>query len=173
MALPPVQDKLGELASLASLVEGMVLAGEASAELDEFGLYRPGRRFLYGVMGLQSELYPRVLHILRELSGAGVIGTASSYRDLVSDETRDDMARFLAESSDDLEQRTKLFKLAWDAIGSEFASRHHQYEMFYAGAPFVARGYAQRNYGFDEPKALAQRFLESYELPRKAAGSVT
>jgi 4-hydroxyphenylacetate 3-monooxygenase len=173
MTLPPVQDKLGELASLVSIVEGMVLAGESSAEADEFGVYRPGRRFLYGVMGLQSEIYPRVLHILRELSGAGVIGTASSFRDLVSEETADDMVRFLAESSDDLERRTKLFKLAWDAIGSEFAGRHHQYEMFYAGAPFIARGYAQRNYGFDEPKALAQRFLDTYALPREAAGSVS
>ena len=34
-------------------------------------------------------------------------------------------------------ERVKLMKLAWDAIGSEFAGRHAQYEMFYAGAPFV------------------------------------
>ena len=36
---------------------------------------KPNPRFLYGAMGLQSEIYPRVLHIVRELSGAGVIGT--------------------------------------------------------------------------------------------------
>ncbi len=162
--LPAVQEKLAELASLASVVEGMVLAAESAASTDEFGIHRPSRRFLYGIMGLQSELYPRVLHILRELSGAGVIGTASSYRDLTSAETRGDMARYLADSDDDLQRRTKLFKLVWDAIGSEFAGRHHQYEMFYAGAPFVARGYALRNYDFDEPKALARRFLESYSL---------
>jgi 4-hydroxyphenylacetate 3-monooxygenase len=29
---------------------------------------------------------------------------------------------------------------AWDAIGSEFGSRHTQYEMFYAGARFVTAG---------------------------------
>jgi len=33
------------------------------------------------------------------------------------------------------EDRVKFLKLAWDAIGSEFGSRHTQYEMFYAGAP--------------------------------------
>jgi 4-hydroxyphenylacetate 3-monooxygenase len=163
-ALPPVQDKLGELASLVSLVEGMVLAAEATAAPDPFGIYKPNPRFLYGIMGLQSELYPRLLHILRELSGAGVIGTPSSYRDLTSAETRGDMAAYLAASDEELEGRVKLFKLVWDAVGSEFAGRHHQYEMFYAGAPFVARGYALRNYGLDQASALAQRFLDSYGL---------
>ena len=30
--------------------------------------------------------------------------------------------------------KVEFLKLAWDAIGSEFGSRHTQYEMFYAGA---------------------------------------
>jgi 4-hydroxyphenylacetate 3-monooxygenase len=162
--IPAVQDKLGELASLTAIVEGMVLAAESSAAVDEYGICKPNPRFLYGAMGLQAELYPRVLHIVRELSGAGVIGTPSSYLDLTSSETEPDLTQYLAESTEDLETRTKLFKLVWDAIGSEFAGRHHQYEMFYAGAPFVARGYAQRNYGMQEPKELAQRFLDSYSI---------
>jgi 4-hydroxyphenylacetate 3-monooxygenase len=162
--VPAVVDRLGELAALASFVESQVLAAEATAETDAYGICRPNPRFLYGAMGLQAELYPRVLHVLRELSGAGVIGTPSSYRDLLSEQTEPYMSRYLAESRDDLERRTKLFKLVWDAVGSEFASRHHQYEMFYAGAPFVARGYAARNYGFAEARALADRFLDSYAL---------
>lgn len=172
LGLAAVQDRLGELASLTSLIEGMVLGAEAAAELDEFGICRPSARLLYGVMGLQSELYPRLLHLIRELAGAGVIATPSSFRDLVSDETRGDLADFLADSPADLEARTKLFKLVWDAVGSEFAGRHHQYEMFYAGAPFVARGYAQRNYGFDEVKALARGFLDSYGLSDVASQAI-
>ena len=35
-------------------------------------------------------------------------------------------------------------------MGSEFGGRHLQYEMFYGGAPYVAKGYAYRNYGYDE-----------------------
>jgi 4-hydroxyphenylacetate 3-monooxygenase len=166
--IPAVVDRMGELAALASFVEGMVLAAETTAAVDAYGICRPNPRFLYGAMGLQAELYPRVLHVLRELSGAGVIGTPSSYRDLLSEQTEPYMSRYLAESRDDLERRTKLFKLIWDAVGSEFAGRHHQYEMFYAGAPFVARGYAARNYGFDEGRALADRFLDRYSLADQA-----
>jgi 4-hydroxyphenylacetate 3-monooxygenase len=36
-------------------------------------------------------------------------------------------------------ERMKLFKLAWDLVGSEFAGRHLQYEKFYAGASFIVR----------------------------------
>jgi len=77
-SIPSVQEKLGDLASLAAIVEGMVLASEASHVVDDNGVARPNPRFLYGAMGLQSELYPRVLHLLREIVGAGVIQVPSS-----------------------------------------------------------------------------------------------
>jgi 4-hydroxyphenylacetate 3-monooxygenase len=162
--IPSVQERLGELASIASIVEGMVLAAEASAQIDSDGVARPNARFLYGAMGLQSELYPRMLAVLRELAGGGVIQLPSSYRDLVSDETRADVEHYFSGASIDADERIKLFKLAWDAIGSEFGGRHHQYEMFYAGAPFVTRGYAFRNYGYEEALSEVDEFLASYDV---------
>ena len=109
--IPSVQEKLGELASVASVVEGMVLAAEASAQLDGDGVMRPNARFVYGAMGLQSELYPRMLEVLRELSGGGVIQLPSSYRDLVSEETRGDVERYFAGASVGAEERIKLLSL--------------------------------------------------------------
>jgi hypothetical protein len=67
-------------------------------------------------------------------------------------------------------ERVKLFKLAWEATGSEFAGRHQQYEMFYAGAPFVAKTYSCLNYGYDEAVDLVDACLRGYDLP--AAGPV-
>jgi 4-hydroxyphenylacetate 3-monooxygenase len=34
--------------------------------------------------------------------------------------------------------------------------------MFYAGAPYVARGYSFRNYGFEPAVAQVDSFLASY-----------
>jgi 4-hydroxyphenylacetate 3-monooxygenase len=163
-SIPSVQEKLGDLASLAAIVEGMVLASEASHLVDDNGVARPNPRFLYGAMGLQSELYPRVLHLLREIVGAGVIQVPSSYKELVNQETAADIKRYVKSPDVPSEERIKLFKLAWDLVGSEFAGRHHQYELFYAGAPYVAKGYSYRNYGYDEPVELVESFLESYGL---------
>ncbi len=50
--------------------------------------------------------------------------------------------------------RVRLFKLAWDAVGSEFGSRHTQYEMFYSGASFVTRGHAFRSYPWEQATGL-------------------
>ncbi|RKS78741.1 4-hydroxyphenylacetate 3-monooxygenase [Actinomadura pelletieri DSM 43383] len=161
---PGVVEKLGEVASLASLVESAVLAAEYTATPDEQGMWRPGARALYGAMGMQSELYPRVLAILRDLVGGGVLQVPSSIADMTNPETRADIDRYVHSPNAPAEERVKLFKLAWDAIGSEFAGRHHQYELFYAGAPFVVKGYAFRNYGFDRPVADVESFLAGYDV---------
>ena len=55
-------------------------------------------------------------------------------------------------------------KLAWDALGSEFASRHVQYEMFYAGAQFVTRGHMYRTYPWEDATGMVDELLASYDL---------
>jgi len=164
--IPSVQEKLGELASMAAIVEGMVAAAEATCAIDKNGVARPNARFLYGSMGLQAEMYPRAILLLRELAGGGVIQLPSSYRDLTNAESRADLERYMKSPNISTEERVKLFKLAWDIVGSEFGGRHLQYEMFYAGAPFIAKGYAFRNYGYEEALRSAESFLASYGLPQ-------
>jgi 4-hydroxyphenylacetate 3-monooxygenase len=161
---PGVQEKLGELASLAAVVEGMVLAAEASCLIDKQGVARPHPRFVYGAMGLQSELYPRAIQILRELAGGGVVQVPSSVQDLLAPETQADLRKYIRAAGMNAEDRIKLFKLAWDIVGTEFGGRHLQYEMFYAGAPHVARGYAYRNYGYEEPLERVNAFLNAYSM---------
>jgi 4-hydroxyphenylacetate 3-monooxygenase len=168
-AIPSVQEKLGELASLAAFVEGMVLASEAECIVDANGVARPNPRFLYAAMGLQAEVYPRAVLLLRELAGGGLIQLPSSYKDLLAEDTQRDLERYLQSPRLASKQRVKLFKLAWDIVGSEFGGRHLQYEMFYAGAPFVAKNYAFRHYGYDEAVSGVEKFLDSYELEDSAA----
>jgi 4-hydroxyphenylacetate 3-monooxygenase len=166
-AIPSVMEKLGELASLVSIVEGMELASVASCVTNKNGVASPNPRFLYGPIGLQAELFPRAVQILRELSGGGVLQVPSSYKDLISPETSGDINRYIRSPDVPAEERIKLFKLAWDFIGTEFGGRQLQYEMFYAGAPHVAKGYAYRNYGYDESLKLVNDFLASYTVNDK------
>jgi 4-hydroxyphenylacetate 3-monooxygenase len=165
--LPPVQEKLGELASLAAVVEGLVLASEATAS-ERDGAVIPNPRYLFAAMGLQAEIYPRVLSLLRELSGGGMLQVPSSSQDLVSDRTAADVARYFNSPGVDAQQRVKLFKLAWDAVGSEFGSRHHQYEMFYAGPPHVLKALAAKHFGYEEPAGLVDDFLRGYDIETPA-----
>lgn len=162
--IPSVQEKLGELAALVSGVESAVLAAEYTAEPDNAGVWLPGKRALYGSMGLQSETYPRILAILRDLVGGGVLQLPASVRDLTSPVTARDIQHYIQSPGVSSEERIKLFKLAWDIIGSEFAGRHQQYEMFYAGAPFVVKGaYTYRNYGYEAALNDVAEFLNTYK----------
>jgi len=162
--IPAVREKLGELASLASGVEGMVLAAEATSSIDDYGVARPNPKFLYGAMGLQSETYPRAVQILRELAGGGVLQVPASHLDMRNPEIADDIRQYIRGGATESEERIKLFKLAWDLVGTEFAGRHTQYEMFYAGAPHVARTYSFMNYGYDDAVARVDRFLDTYDI---------
>ena len=63
----------------------------------------------------------------------------------------------------------KLFKLAWEVVGSEFAGRHLQYEKFYAGAPFVVRNYNFMHAPWAEFHGVVDGLLDSYGIPNKLA----
>ena len=104
-------------------------------------------------------MYPRALHVLRLLTTSSVIQLPDSQATVSAPETAADVERYVRTSGVDSDEHIKLYRLAWDLIGSEFASRHHQYEMFYAGAPSVSKGHAFRNYRFEEAVAQVDGFL--------------
>jgi len=168
--IPGVQERLGELAAVVSSVESALLAAEYSAEPDADGMMVPGKRALYGIMGLQSETYPRVIQILRDLAGGGVLQLPSGVADMKSDVTAADVEKYVASPNVSSEERIKLFRLAWDIIGTEFAGRHQQYELFYAGAPFVVKGvYTYRNFGYEKHVAELDAFLAGYTVDGRVA----
>ena len=70
------------------------------------------------------------------------------------------------------QERVKFFKLAWDALGSEFASRHVQYEMFYAGASFVTRGHAYRTFDWAKCKGMVDELMASYPTLRRRQAEI-
>jgi 4-hydroxyphenylacetate 3-monooxygenase len=71
----------------------------------------------------------------------------------------------------DPEAKVKFLKAAWDAVGSEFGSRHTQYEMFYAGAQFVTAGHSFRTYGWDDAGKLVDGLLASFSLAETIGAS--
>lgn len=163
IGMPPVQHTLGELAAQAAMIEGLVSAMEIrGAHRGRYFL--PDRHLLYAAQVLSQDMYPAFVTAIRELAGGGLIMLPSGAEDF----TNPELARLIGKTqkspaADSLE-RVKLFKLAWDALGSEFASRHLQYEMFYAGASFVTRGHSFRTYDWDRALALVERTMAGYDL---------
>jgi len=59
--------------------------------------------------------------------------------------------------------RMKLFKLAWDMVGSEFAGRHLQYEKFYAGASFIVRNHSYRETDWAAFNKVVDDLMATYD----------
>ena len=158
-ANPAVQIAMGELAALVSVYETMLLAHEAMAPVDRSGVLWPSRTALYSAMALQSELNGRMLEIIRELAGAAMITLPSSLHDLENPQTAGDVERYMRAASHDARARVALMRLAWDFIGTEFGSRHQQYEKFYGGASFLVKQNVYRNFDFARACALVDAAL--------------
>jgi 4-hydroxyphenylacetate 3-monooxygenase len=167
---PQVRETLGQLAAETAMVEGMVVGMETSGWY--YGKYfLPNKRLLYSAMVLTQQLYPRFVNTLRELSGGGMIMLPSSVEDFANPEMAECIGRTQRSPATDSVGRVKLFKLAWDAVGSEFGSRHLQYEMFYAGASMVTRGHAFRTCDWDGAVGMVDAFMSSYGLLQSASAA--
>jgi 4-hydroxyphenylacetate 3-monooxygenase len=156
---PAVNIEMGELAALVTIVDSMLRAHEVVATVDADGILWPSQTTLYSVMSLQSEINGRMLEIIRELAGAAMITLPSSARDFVSPEMSRDIGRYMQSGAADAKTRVATLRMAWDFIGTEFGSRHAQYEKFYGGASFLVKQNLNRFYDYRRATTLVDAAL--------------
>ena len=170
--LPAVQTQLGLMAAQVATVESQLWGMEAAGHrVGEY--YVPNRHFLYAAQVYSQDLYPKFINQIRELGGGGMIMLPSSVADLANPEVAAvlDNMQVSAREEDGAYERMKFLKLAWDAVGSEFASRHTQYEMFYAGAQFITQGHSFRTYDWERADQLLDAMLDGNDTEWKGASS--
>jgi 4-hydroxyphenylacetate 3-monooxygenase len=155
---PPVQIAMGGIAALASIYEGMLLAHETNAPIRD-GVLWPSVITLYAAMAMQSEFNGRMLETIRELVSSSVISQPSSAADFDNPQIAPMIERYMRSGTLDAKSRTALVRLLWDFIGTEFGSRHAQYEKFYGGSSFVVKQNVYRNYDFRRAGALVDAAL--------------
>jgi 4-hydroxyphenylacetate 3-monooxygenase len=165
---PQVRETLGLMSAKVSNIEALVIAMEAAGENFQ-GYFVPNRSILCTAQVIAQTTYPEIIEAIRTLSGGGMIMVPSSYLDFETPETAAIIGKTQRSPVATSLERVKLMKLAWDAVGSEFGSRHLQYEMFYSGPTFVTRGNAFRFYDWDGVRGFVDDFMGSYGLPSDAA----
>jgi 4-hydroxyphenylacetate 3-monooxygenase len=161
--MPPVREQLGRLAAQAGMVEAMMHGMEAAGE--HYGdWWIPNRHQLYSAQVITQDLYPKIINTIRDLAGGAFIMLPSSFKDWTNPTLVPIIHKTQRSAAFDPEAKVKFLKAAWDAVGSEFGSRHTQYEMFYAGAQFVTAGHSFRTYGWKGATDLVDQLLASYTL---------
>ncbi|SHI98293.1 4-hydroxyphenylacetate 3-monooxygenase [Roseomonas rosea] len=171
MGFPAVREILGQLAAEVGMVDAFVAAMEAKGT-QQGPYFVPDRHTLYAAQTLTQQLYGKIITTLRELAGGGMIMLPSSEKDFANPELARLIGKTQQSPAASAEEKVKFYKLAWDAVGSEFASRHTQYEMFYAGAGFVVKGHSFRTYDWAGAGQLLDRMLSSYDLPAQAQATL-
>ena len=158
IGMPQVRETLGQLAAEVGMAEGMLHGMEAKG-MQWGDYYVPDPALLYSAQVLTQQLYPRFIDSLRDLAGGGLIMLPASEADLHDPQTAADIARTQGSPAAGPVEKVRFFKLAWDAIGGEFASRHVQYQKFYAGANFVTRGHAFRTFDWAASARMVDAML--------------
>ncbi|MFC0335741.1 4-hydroxyphenylacetate 3-hydroxylase family protein [Paenibacillus sepulcri] len=148
-----VQEKLGELVSQIESIKALIIASEVEARLDEFGNLIPKFSYIETARNLGTRYYPRAIEILKTIGAGGFIQVPSSCADLESPIAHL-IRKYLNGTTVNADQRVRLFKLAWDLIGSQLGARHELYERFYAGDP--TRNFANQYVNFDKTGLYAK-----------------
>ena len=170
--MPQVREQLGSLAANAGMLEAMVAGMEAAGGM-RGDYYLPNRHMVYAAHVTTQELYPRLVNLVRDLAGGSLIMLPSSFRDWENPAIAPIIHRTQRSANFDPPAKVKLLKAAWDAIGSEFASRHTQYEMFYAGARFVTTAHSYRTYDWAAARGMVDDLLSTYGLHEAARSERT
>jgi 4-hydroxyphenylacetate 3-monooxygenase len=157
-ANPAVTVMMGELASLVSIFEAMLMAHEAMGTIED-GVFWPSRTAYYAANSMQSEFNGRMLEMIREMAGSAFITLPSSEADFANPEIAADLERYMRSGKADAKSRVALMRIVWDFLGSEFGSRHAQYEKFYGGPSFSAKLNLYRYFDWKRAGALVDRAL--------------
>jgi 4-hydroxyphenylacetate 3-monooxygenase len=133
-----IQEKLAEVWVNLETMRALLRAAEADATLDEWGVMRPAFSPLDAARNLYPRVYPRMVEILQQIGASGLVAMPTE-ADLAGPLAEDIRHYYQAARVDALE-RIPLFRLAWDACLSAFASRQVLYERFFFGDPVRMAG---------------------------------
>ncbi len=177
------QELVGELLGFLEIAEGLVVAIahevvnnaqnplQPDAEAREDARAVPGLATLFGghgrtALGITAirlffpMVHQKAIDALRLVGSSGLIMTPSE-ADFANPEMSPLIERYLkGRDGVSAEDRVRVFKLAWDLLGSQFGSRSLHYEHFFAGDPINNRLLYWNLPQKGAAQAMAERMIE-------------
>ncbi len=161
--IPAVREIIGELVSMEAVYQAIIDGQLHAMEQTANGYVHVNRRYMYAAVNYAVENYGKICDQIRTLMGGGVFQMPASI-DVIEDEAlREDFETYWSTGEESAVERMRLFRLAWDMLGSEFATRHDQYEKFYFGQRFVVRNFSHLHAPWDEFEGLVDGIMAAYD----------
>ena len=152
-----IQEKLGQMWNMAELARSAIVAAEAGATVDEGGVLCPDERPFIALRGEMPKWLPRCNEYLQLIGGGGYMATPS--RADLDGPLREQIDLYFQAGGADAERRIRLFRLAWDFVGSELGGRGELYERFYLSDAWRMTALAYTIADKSLPESLVEQFL--------------
>ena len=163
--VPAVADTLNHLSAMHATISAMIAGQIQDHETLKGGLTCYNRRYMYAAVYFATQNYDKILARIRELTGGSVLQMPADASVMDDDETKRIFEMCWSTETWDAKDKMKLFKLAWDILGTDFAGRHSQYERFYMGPAFIVREHVGRETDWAEIEEFTDALLASYDAP--------
>jgi 4-hydroxyphenylacetate 3-monooxygenase len=152
-----VQEKLGQIWNMCELTRSAIVSAEAGSFEDEGGVWYPDDRPFLALRGEMPKWLPRANELLQLIGGGGFMATPS--RADLDGPLRPLIDKFFQAAGAEAERRIRLFRLAWDYIGSDLGGRGELYERFYLSDSWrmTALAYSIADKTF--PESIVEQFL--------------
>ncbi|MBS1698901.1 MAG: 4-hydroxyphenylacetate 3-hydroxylase [Actinobacteria bacterium] len=157
-----IQEQLGEITSVVEIARLLTLATEAQHKVTPGGLVAPVSSAAVGVYS--ANISSRVQEILRKIAASGLL-MQPTQKDLENPELRPFLDKYM-KGADGLgvEEKSRIFRLAWDLAGDGFGQRQELYEYLHRGD--VARNLIGLYHRYDKSEIIGRiQELVSSPLP--------
>ena len=157
---PRAAEMLGEIWSYGALAGAAVRAAEDHPVDWGGGVWFPDPEPFMALRGIMPNWMPRVNEIIKLLGSHNLLATPT-WSMMQDPGLRPLLDQYLRGADDiDAERRIRLFRLAWDYVGTALASRVELYERFYLTSGSRNLQKAHRIADRGRADALVQRFLD-------------
>ncbi|MCI0794876.1 MAG: 4-hydroxyphenylacetate 3-monooxygenase, oxygenase component [Chloroflexi bacterium] len=153
-----VQEKIAEIVDILETVRSYLRAAEADAGPYEGEGIWPAAEPWIAMRHWYPDAYVRVIWIVEQLAAGGLMLTPNE--EDVKGPLAADIGKFYQGAAIDAPDRIRLFRLAWDLVGTQFGSRQALYERFFNGDVVQLRQRRYATYDYSRAKESVRKFMQ-------------
>ncbi len=153
-----VHEKVRDIWVVMEAMRAFLRAAEEDAALDSYGVMRPAWDPLDAARNFFPLLYPNLVSIIQQLGASGLVAVPTSAD--INGPLREEIKQYFKAARLEAHERIPLFRLAWDASISAFATRQVLYERFFFGDPVRMAGALFTAHSRDQYMERIRQFLK-------------
>ena len=130
---PQVQERIAEMILGLESMKAFLASSESNAKVNRWGIMTPDYVPLNSARNLWPRISPSLGVVIQQIGASGLM--AIPPEEVLSSAAKERVSKYYQSKGQNAEDRIRLFKLAWDLVGSSFGGRQELYERFFFGDP--------------------------------------